>query len=263
MNIKNVKVVAVTLATLQALTLSSCKNTNTVEKINLGEVTIDNLYTSPYKTYKYDMIVNKDTYVVEKNNGIHLRSSIDKGTKVKSLETNGEYTLIEVNDNEYYIKSSDVSTYKDLHKDEYTKTSKDMICYDSIIYDEDGVILSRINSTNVAVIESNSEFSHIYIPNLSIAGYIENSNLYDNPKLYNYDYEEVNDTMYILNDSPIYDINGTTIGFIFAGDTCTLEEKNDEYSYITYNDTLSGFVKTNALVSINNKENSMIKVLTK
>ena len=250
MNIKEIKVAAVTLATLQALSLSACKNNDKQDtyKIDLGEVTIDNLYVKPYKIFEYDMIVNKDTNIIEESDSIHLKWLIDKGTKVKSLETNGEYTLILVNDNKYYIKSKDISTYIDLNKEDYIKNNKEMICYDTVIYDEYGIIIKKINSTKVMVSESNNEYSHVFIPLLDMYAYIENNNLYNNPMLYKYNYKQIEDTkMYITKDTPIYNEDGITLGYIFAGETCTATSISDEYTYIINSNGIEGFVASNAL----------------
>ena len=66
--------------------------------------------------------------------------------------------------------------------------------------------------------------------------------------LYKYNYKQVKDTkMYIIKDAPIYDDNGITQGFLFAGETCTATSISDEYTYIINSNGIEGFVESNAL----------------
>ena len=276
MNKNNIKVAAITLATLQMLTLSGCKNANNKETSNveiISEETFSlkdkftfifkdkiNLDNKPYRPYEYDsMIIPYETPLYKRYNGegVEIRK-VEPNSKVKILETNDEYSLVEFDNNETgYVIVDCLSHYYDLNTSNYKEVNKYMNLKPCTFYNELGMNYGQTGSQKVIVLKSNNDFSLIQTEN-GYTFYVKNQDLYEIPNLKNSNYETVleNKDMFANKNTNIYDNNGFIIYTLFASEKCNAVANNQEYTLITLDNGIEGFIKNEDLSKVLKKLNT-------
>lgn len=121
----------------------------------------------------------------------------------------------------------------------------------NIYFKNDDTITNEAINENlivVTVLEANSQFSKIQLPNGELA-YVNNEYLIKCANLDNYQYTNVNgnNNACLLTDAYLYDANGMYIGFVKNNQACSIVKANGEYSSIVLDDGRSGYVLSIAL----------------
>ena len=276
MNIKDIKTMAVSLAVLQMLNLSGCKNhedrlkktseilsehdidhsakiefvINEKAEIENGGELIDLDKYPYYDIMNKDMVVAGDTTCYKKfKDHAYEENKISAGTKVKALQDNGEYTIIMLDDNSVrYVKSSTLSHYVDLHTSSYTEVNKKAFLYASTIYNEYGINIGEISNRDVTLLKRSNDYSLVRLDLLEYNNlvYVPNENVYEKASLYNSDYYEDKCKMITTTKTNVYDSEGRILSTIEPCTHVNVLYKNNEYAYFQ-NEDKNGYVSLSNL----------------
>ena len=276
MNKNGIKSIAVTLATLEILTLASCNNhedrikktteilndhdfdntaniefaINEKAEIETGGELI-NLDKYPYyDIVNKDMVVAGDTITYKKfKDHAYLEDKITAGTRVKALQDNGEYTIIMLEDKSVrYVKSTTLSHYVDLNTSNYEMINKPAVLKPTTIYNSYGINIGEMAYRDVTLLKRNNEYSMVRLDGLEYNNivFVPSNNVYEKAELYNTDYYEDNCKMITTTKTNIYDNEGRIISNIEPCTHVNVLYKNNEYAYFKNEDN-AGYISLNDL----------------
>ena len=162
----NIRKMAVTLATLQALSMTGCKSNdvdiidhnNIIQMISFSDTVTDSRgIKQPKKVdlFYTDYILipsDRNTYDINEGARIYNKNGKDIGEitqylRLTALKTNGYYTLVLIDDKEYYVESIKLREVPNLTTSDYKiiNDNKEVICDDNIIlYDARGRFITYI-----------------------------------------------------------------------------------------------------------------------
>lgn len=227
----NIKKAALTLATIQALSLSACKNKN-VETIDFptNEVTISERIDSiigSHRTYRpVDAILNQFEYTdivtgnikdINSSARLYNEEGFDIGViegyhRIYALKENGVYTLIQLDDGTTaYVESRTLMDVPNINNGQYIQIidlKQKVINQLSYIYDGNGRYLGyKKEGTICTAIASNGTYTLVTFED-GTEGFIESRCLYNS-------LNRVEQYCYISSDTPIFSDSELTqqIGF--------------------------------------------------
>ena len=189
----SIRKMAVTLATLQALTMSACSNKN-VESVKLDNPIKEIVYSLPINDP--DVLIDLEPYydIEESHSIMDINEKTDlyneKGYKVgvitdykrvKALKTNGSYTEILLeNGKTVYVSANMLLEVPNLSSSNYVTVTEDKekaIGDDANIYDSNGrCFTTRHAGNSCTVIAKNDDYSFVELSN-GEQGFIENTKL--------------------------------------------------------------------------------------